>query len=490
MTTDLLRLPQSNTVWFLLAACGVCTVAVATNVGSDVTSVALCASLSVVLPGIVIAQRVRLRGVIDPLGLFCFAFILYHAVLLVRVAMVGGAENLNLIYPVEFPNATFVHAGVVSAISALSIMLTALTVERTPGIGNTGKRQKPAAPAVNSSALFVSGIALYSLGILFFYLNASMLGGFIALFSLERTERYASFATQVTYPQTACLMAACVTATYSYLLRRTFFKGFMLVAMVGIWSAILLLQGDRRTLVNFAISIAGLYACLTGERIAVSRRLLLTFLTAFVALCFFANVRLLIPRIFSRNVSISEALALTQEKSADAQWLLPERTELAGPFLSLLYSVDSTDGPLYGRSYLESVACLLPRFLYPGERPQTISVAFSERVQDSYMQASKTAQGWGFSPFAEAYENFSLFGVVAISVMWTLGFSVLSVLPRQFGPGALFFAVLLPQAVNCNRNDFAAVLLESIHNSLFLCVALAISAVFDASKHSKHKNAV
>jgi len=329
---------------------------------------------------------------------------------------------------------------------------------------------------VKSDPAFCAGLVLYALGLGFFYLNTMTLGGFMAFYSLDRARRYSDLAGRVTYPHQACFLAAFLFLGCAVVRQKSRLKLCALAFALTAWSVGMLLQGDRRTIVNLAISLLGLYTCLTRSRATLSRRSVAIGVAAAVVLCVFANVRLLIPGVLTRNMSVSEAVTASVEDSADFGWLLPERTELAGPYLSLLFSTDRSEGQLLGESYGNALIRLLPRFLYSGERPESLSVRFSTNTQQLYVREG-TAQGWGYSPVAEAYDNFNFAGVVLIPMLWTAGLLLLSAVPSVFRFGPLFFAALLPQAFNCNRSDFATVLVESTYTVILLCFGLGILTV-------------
>lgn len=460
-----------NVACILLLACGVCAIAVALHLGGDIVSIGLCGALAMVLPSVVIAQGLKNGGLIDPLVLFCVGFVFYNAVLPLRVAMVGGSENLASVYPLQFSDPTFVKAGLLSVISALGISFVALAMPKRTH--QALDRVETIGRFVKSDPAFCVGLALYALGIGFFYLNTVTLGGFVAFYSQDRVQRYSDLASHVTYPHQACFLAAflffgCAVASHKSRLKMCIFA-----ITLTAWSMTMLLQGDRRTIVNLAISLLGLYTCLTRSRISLSRRSVAIGIAAALVLCLFANVRLLIPGVVARNMSVSEAVTASVEDSSDLGWLLPERTEFAGPYLSLLRSTGRSEGRLLGESYGNALIRLVPRFLYPGERPESLSVRFSANIQHLYVREG-TAPGWGYSPVAEAYDNFDFAGVVLIPMLWTAGFLFMSAIPSVFRFGPLFFAALLPQALNCHRSDFATVLVESTYNVILLCFGLGV----------------
>jgi hypothetical protein len=76
-----------------------------------------------------------------------------------------------------------------------------------------------------------------------------------------------------------------------------------------------------------------------------------------------------------------------------------------GPFASLQYIVNNPKDIQYGRTYLQIISLIIPRFLWK-ERPLDLSEQFAV---DNITNWSP-GMGMGYSPLAEAYLNFSWMG--------------------------------------------------------------------------------
>lgn len=463
------HLPRVNSFIFI-GASGVLAIVAAFNPG-ELFSIALCAGLSLTLPASLLVRRVRSHGMTDPVALFCLGFVAYNAALLARVAMVGGAQNLETPYPIQFDNSAFLHVGLLNVLSALCITFTEMMFLET--------RQCPRSLPLSLSPkhYFWAGIAVYTIGAIFYYLNMTALGGILAFYTLDRGQRYSNLAGEITYPATACLTVGCLLLFYASLARKNRFGIVCTVVAIACWSLTMILEGDRRILVSFGISCVALYACVREQRIMPTFRVMTACSIAFITLMAFGAIRAQIPSFLAKNASLSEVALGSSEQATDLKYLFPEHNELGGPYLSVLYSATHDADPIYGRSYLDSVIRLVPRFLYPGQRPELLSTQFSEAMHGLYYGNLSAAQGWGYSFIAEAYDNFGTLGVVLGSTAWTAVFIVMATLPARFRSGLFFFSILLPQALNCNRNDFSAVLIESFYNVVILSFAIGLVAI-------------
>lgn len=456
--------------FLLIGASGILAIVAAFNLG-ELLSIALCAALSITLPASLLINRIRSRGMTDPVAVFCFGFVAYNAVLLARVAMVGGAQNIETPYPIQFDNSAFLHVGLLNVLSALCITFTEMMFPQTR------RPLRNFHSSLGPKHYFWGGLVVYIIGIIFYYLNVAALGGILAFYTLDRGQRYSNLAGEITYPATACFTVGCLLLFYASLARKNRFQIVCSVIAIACWASTMILEGDRRTLISFVISCVALYACVRGRRIMPTARVMIACLAVFIALVAFGTIRPLIPSFFARNATFSEVALGSTEQATDFRYLFPEHNELGGPYLSALYSASQNADPIYGRSYVDSLIRLIPRFLYPGQRPELLSTRFSEEMHGLYYGNLSAAQGWGYSFIAEAYDNFGTFGVVLGSTAWTAVFIALATLPTRFRYGVFFFSILLPQAVNCNRNDFSAVLIESFYNLVILSFAIGLVAI-------------
>ena len=79
------------------------------------------------------------------------------------------------------------------------------------------------------------------------------------------------------------------------------------------------------------------------------------------------------------ETSTSQALSEVNDQMS-SDWLTPEHSEFAGPYLSLLMAVSGHSESLNGATYYESLLTVLPRFMYPGQKPELLTHEFDRQM--------------------------------------------------------------------------------------------------------------
>ncbi|MGB9833293.1 MAG: O-antigen polysaccharide polymerase Wzy, partial [Caldisericum exile] len=154
----------------------------------------------------------------------------------------------------------------------------------------------------------------------------------------------------------------------------------------------------------------------------------------------------------------------------------PARSEFGAPYFSLLYFVQNKADLLLGSSYLFAIPYLLPRSLYPGVKPPFLADAFSIRIHDEFFSSLSAIKGWGYSPVAEAYQNFGVIGPFLVFFLFGFFITKLSMLKEKGFWGKLFFALIIPELLNFNRMCFAPVFQEAI---FILLPAVILYLIFE-----------
>lgn len=104
----------------------------------------------------------------------------------------------------------------------------------------------------------------------------------------------------------------------------------------------------------------------------------------------------------------------------------------------------------FGETYLHTTANLVPSFLLPDLRFESLLTWFKER----YAPTSQT--GYGFGMEAEAYLNFGLVGPLLVFALWTLGLTRLHDGARRLPQAILYryaFTFMVPFSLYCIRGD-------------------------------------
>jgi oligosaccharide repeat unit polymerase len=184
-------------------------------------------------------------------------------------------------------------------------------------------------------------------------------------------------------------------STCSAILGKELFQGRYVRASIisGFLLLTFLISGDKNILLLF------LLGCGFGFGFFIYKykftQLLLLFLGAILIILF--------SRVFSLyrggaeiGVSIVEGVVGFNYSQIDG----------AGPFWVFNSVLDNYDDYSLGSTYLLELKNLIPRFIYPGDRPETLSEEFSRENMINWFPGA----GFGYSPFAEAYVNFGIVG--------------------------------------------------------------------------------
>lgn len=316
------------------------------------------------------------------------------------------------------------------------------------------------------------GVVLLLSGEILYLLDLARIGGLQALL-IPRVERlYALAEAGGNLPFAPILFSGLALAFSGWLFREgKGNRGISLLVLVSLWIVFLLLQGDRRYILYTVLILVGILVSLKGLKLNVSSRLIFYGIGIYVLAAFFGSTRWLLNPVLQGSYSLREAWSWIVE-NISLSWFLPFNNEFAGPYVTLVLSLEDpqwgalAESPLMGLSYFMALPNLLPRSLYPGEKWETLSFRFSDYVHERYLQDLPAPIGFGFSPLAESVLNFGGGFWAPLTFFFLLGFLIagLSLWARkQPFPGAIVYALLLPQAFNLNRIDFAWSFQEAVY---------------------------
>lgn len=451
-----------------LAALCALVVLVLQIIGGTNSSVSL-SIVTILISGFIAAWRFRRFG-LDPLGVFAAGFLMYDGVLLLRLSVVSGSSVLA--YPTTFTNDSYAAAGALCALAAATVLLTMLTWE-----GVVGKPRTSGFATLSEASAFSwfwVGIFCYFIGLVMYYLQFRQFGGYVASLAIQRGDRFAlaSAESALSYPYMAFVVPGIACMCYGALTSAKQLRRFAFYALTTLWCLLVLLQGDRRLLLQALLAVFGVIAAVRPQTLRLRARTWILIAAAYVLFVAFGYARNFISGIATGETSTSQAVSdLNDEMSGD--WLTPEHSEFAGPYLSLLVGVSSHTEYLYGASYYESFFTVLPRFMYGGQKPTPISEQFAQEMHTG----GGTVSGWGYNPVAEAYGNFGVVGVVLIFMLWTVYFLLMKSI-RSWGEwGVLLAAVLLSEAVNANRIDFRIVYWETTYFMVGIATAWIVKGI-------------
>jgi len=424
------------------------------------------ALVTILLSGFMAFWRFNRYGM-DPLALFCSIFLLYDGVLLFRLTTVGDAAVL--VYPTTFSTETYSAAGTLCVIAMATVMVTSFVWEST-----VEPRRVKQATVLRGTAgrWFWCGFALYSVGVVLYGLQFQQFGGYFAALAMQRGEKFemAGAATLLSYPYLAFVIPGIACMCYGAECGERRKQRMACYGLVGFWCLLVLLQGDRRLVVQAALTVIGILSVVRPAALKFRTRTWVLLAAGYCAFSIFGYARGFISSIASGQATSSEVLSsIGDDWTSD--WLTPEHTEFAGPYLSLLSAVSEQTQPLFGSSYYESFLTVLPKFMYPGQKPELLTHRFDEKMHIGHGPIS----GWGYNPVAEAYVNFGTAGVALVFALWAIYFLLIGYVRQRGVWGTLCGAVLLSEAINANRIDFRNVYWES---SYFLA-GLVVAAIFN-----------
>jgi hypothetical protein len=412
------------------------------------------AVIPLILPFMVAYAAAMESGITDPTALFPAFFGMYNGVLLTRFLSDDARNHLS--YPVTFGSEVFFRAGVFSALGAIFIAIT-WAVWKPP------VHKKFALPDV--TGWFTVGILFYAIGVLLYFLQYLQIGGYWAALAIDRVERYQRMTETLSLPYTTFVLVGLAMMAASGRNRGP--KRTATLLMTAFWCVIVMAQGERRMVLQGVFAVVCAMSVVSRSATIKVMHLLLA-IVAYAAFSIAGELRLLIPSLAGGKAVhsvVSNSFPHHRVSDfTDTDFLLdsikPEYTELAGPYLSVLYNAEHVRDYIFGSSYAGTIFTFLPRVLYPGTKPPSPT----QQLDIEMHRGSGPVSGWGYSPIAEAFLNFGLPGVCLISSLWMGAFIVLSGL-RNFDWGLVTAAVLSSESVNVNRIDFRTVYLES-----FFCV--------------------
>jgi hypothetical protein len=302
------------------------------------------------------------------------------------------------------------------------------------------------------------------------------IGGFFYALALSRVTRYQMLSeARGNLPYQSFILVGLCFMFFGAGVRRGKVKLALLSLAALSWTMILVVQGDRRPLLYmllgfFVINESVQLVKTSGKRVI----LFLVVLYCFSVLM--SSVRSVFPYLVDRSMDISQAVVWSKDH-VTAGDLLPEQGEFAGPYIAILYEMQSWGGYRYGLTYAEAIPNVLPRSLYPGEKPATLSESLAWNIGNT--DANGSISGWGYSPVAEAYINFGLTGIPLVFAAFSLAFGMMSRL-LSLGP---FFVVLCaslsPEMLNLNRINMSHAFQEAVFALAVAFVLLLCARVLE-----------
>lgn len=417
---------------------------------------------------ILIVVRVKNYGISDSLALFLLFFLFYNGFVLMNFSsfIKNGFFSIELL-PTSFRAETVVIAGLLS-LSALfgtivgSFLYRILFPQR--GEANFSNLTKK----LSDRSLLFWAFIFYIAGIVMLFVSYTGVGGFFGSLSINRLQRLNILMYVHTLPYPGFIFVGLAVSFYVFFKTRRIPVLLLFLALFGFWVLLMLLQGDRRFLIYSIFIIVVMWGVLKGDsivkRFSLQRMFvfLLIIFIGYLAFSFFSSVRFLIPLLVSKEWTWSDSIVWIKEHII-LDWFMPGKTEFGAPYFSLLYYLENKSDCLFGSSYAFSIPYLLPRSLYPGVKPTFLADSFAIRIHDEFFSFKDVIKGWGYSPIAEAFQNFRFIGPFFIFSIWGGLLEAFNKLRYRGFWNLLIYLSFVPELLNFNRMCFAPVFQEFVY---------------------------
>jgi len=159
--------------------------------------------------------------------------------------------------------------------------------------------------------------------------------------------------------------------------------------------------------------------------------------------------------------------------------LNPAVNEFGSPFGNYSLQLQAGyDDFLYGSSYLRELTTVIPSFLYPGEKPQSLTYEFRDRFFPAWSMRSRVA-GTAFSNILEARLNFADYGPVLVFFFYGILLALMEGQRAQSGSiwFAVFYSTFTLWAMTVHRSTTGGALGSALWVLLLLGVARIIAEV-------------
>jgi hypothetical protein len=430
---------------------------------------------------ILIVVRVKNYGISDALVTFLLFFLFYNGIILINFSsFVGNGFFSTELFPTSFRAETVVIAGLLSLSALFGTIIGGFlyrilfSQRRERNFSNRTKK-------FSDRFLLFWAFIFYVVGILMLLISYTGVGGFFGSLSIDRLQRLNILMSAHTLPYPGFIFVGLAISFYVYFTNKRFSVLLFSLVFLAIWALLLLLQGDRRLLMYSLLIVVAMWGIAEGDakikKFSIQRIfvfLLIVFI-GYLAFSFFSGVRFLIPLLISKKWTLSDSLIWIKDHIS-MDWFMPGKTEFGAPYLSLLYYIENKGDRLLGSSYAFSIPYLLPRSLYPGVKPTFLADNFAIRIHDEFFSFKDVIKGWGYSPVAEAFQNFGALGPLLVFTVLGFIFESFSKLRYSGFWGQLVFLVALPELLNFNRMCFTPVFQEFVY---FLVPVILLFLIYD-----------
>lgn len=401
--------------------------------------------------GLLIFVARSLVGVASLSGIFVTFFLAYGL-----LAPIGAFAGLRVFLPPPYATDQFV-AYYCLALAGIMLGLSGRwRVEiSTKSVGSTEN--------LNPAAILIVAFVCAGMATSFEVINVIRAGGPEILLGGKLAYQSAITELTATLPsEYAARMAVALFALWFALSRNgtlpvSIWKSVLFLAVIGPVLVGFIILGRRTEMLALMLS-----AVVAGTYLTPLRRLTPRLI---VAVCF---IYLAFIAIFVLRETVFHPAGgqMTAEKFRDAflHVVFPVSGEFGAPFSIFSDGIKrlSDAALMWGGSYLDGFALIVPSFLYPGDKPIQLDTALFVAAHPVGTAHKGSVAGYGYSPILEAFVNFGTTGVFFVFLL--VGRCLRSIERLRLRCGAFAFVLsyflVLPIGQTFHRSTFGNAVLS------------------------------
>jgi len=321
-------------------------------------------------------------------------------------------------------------------------------------------------------------IVLVLAGYFFMVINYNRVGGLLTAISISRIERMALLSEErFNLPFIYFFITGFSLYVYNLIIisdikKIIYQKKTEILILVVLFLPVLLfwlLEGERSNIIKILLPAIAMFLYKYSHRISIKGALVV--IALFLAFSFIGNVRASVSySVLTQSIEpIKE-----QMKGVSLGWFIPR--EFAANFLSITATVGIHNEKRFGMTYINSLIGWLPRSIYPGKKPLSLSHELGDVLSASLDRERRL--GIGYSPVSEAYLNFGISG--PLIVLFVFGvvsnlYSKLILLNRHIIK--LFYFISLPLLIIYYRASVSSIISYLAYTTMILigCSLMYIS---------------
>lgn len=431
------------------------------------------AIILVLVTATIAGMRMSAWGFADPLFIFAVIFCMYNGSMLLEYGLKLSHSTEVLSNGMFRDSHYYENAAIGVSLAACGLYLGALFLRRTKSLisGNhcekdfdliVGKRLFWIGLSLSVSAILVTVVAIE--------LSVGM-GAYLSATRIGENRINPSIVLGIGIPLWPMGIAGVAAMAASLRIAPDWVRKGILVTLLLFWTGFEFLQGNRHLIIYlWAIYFLADLAKVGFQWRKMGKYVLIGFM-GYMLLAFVSSARSMLPAYFTGTRTIADVA----DSVSDYSWtiLLPSRNEFNGPFHSLTETINKPSSWRLGGTYWGAALSVLPSKMYPGEKPDGLAVDFAKQVW--LENPDKEGVGYGYSPVAEAYTNYSFIGIPVIFFLMALLWHWVGSLRFRGVNGMLFYLILVPQCLNGNRYSTDAVFQEAVFALVLTVFVLFLS---------------